>query len=265
MDLHLTGRTAVVTGASRGIGLATAERLTEEGARVLGVARRSTPELDKVADEVVTADLARPEGADAVADALEGWAPAGIDVLVNNAGGIVSGGPDPAHLGGFATISDTAWQATLDLNLLSAVRVTRVLIDALLRRRGVIVNVSSIGARMAHPPVDYGAAKAAMTNLTKALSEEYAPRGMRAVTVSPGPTRTGNWTDPASMAGDLAHREGLELDEFLARLPGEMGISTGRLAEPEETAATIAFLASPHAANITGIDVVVDGGVLKTV
>ena len=144
-------------------------------------------------------------------------------------------------------------------------RVTRALVEPLRRHRGVIVNVSSIGARIAHAPLDYGAAKAALTNLTKALSEEYAPQGMRAVTVSPGPTRTGNWTDPASMAGDLARRHGLGMDEFLAALPGEMGMSTGRLAEPEETAATIAFLVSPHAANITGIDVVVDGGLIKTV
>jgi putative oxidoreductase len=264
MDLHLDGRRAVVTGASRGIGLATARRLAEEGARVLGVARSATPELAEVA-EVVPADLATAAGAAAVADAVGRWAPDGVDVLVNNAGGIVPGGDDPAHLAGFATITDDAWFQTLELNLLSAVRVTRALVDGLVARRGVIVNVSSIGARIAHAPIDYGAAKAALTNLTKALSEEYAPQGLRAVTVSPGPTRTGNWTDPASMAGDLARAHGLSLEELLTALPARMGISTGRLAEPEETAATIAFLVSPHAANITGIDVVVDGGVVKTV
>lgn len=177
-------------------------------------------------------------------------------------GGIPLGGDDPAHLGGFATIDDDAWRRTLDINLLSAVRVTRALVDLLLRRGGVIVSVSSIGARIAGPGLDYGVAKAGLTNLTKALSEEYAPRGLRAVTVSPGPTRTQMWTDPA---GDLARSLGIELDHLLAGLPQQMGLSIGRLAEPEETAATIAFLASPLAGAITGTDILVDGGAVKTV
>lgn len=129
----------------------------------------------------------------------------------------------------------------------------------------MIVNVSSIGARIAASPIDYGVAKAGLTNLTKALSEEYAPRGMRAITVSPGPTRTQMWTDPDRPPGDLARSLGIGHDDLLAGLPGQMGISIGRLAEPEETAATIAFLASPWAAAITGTDVLVDGGVIKTV
>lgn len=262
MDLQLSGRFAVVTGASKGIGLATAVRLAEEGVRVLGVARTATAELKEVADQVVTADLATPHGAQAVADAAAVWAPDGLDLLVNNAGGIA---PGSAHLGGFATIDDDAWQRSLELNLLSAVRVTRALVDSLLRRRGVIVNVSSIGARIAAPPIDYGVAKAGLTNLTRALSEEYAPRGVRAVTVSPGPTRTALWTDPDSPAGDLARSLGIGLDDLLAGLPGQMGISTGRLAEPAEVAATIAFLASPLAGSITGTDVLVDGGTVKTV
>jgi NAD(P)-dependent dehydrogenase (short-subunit alcohol dehydrogenase family) len=265
MDLQLNGRFAVVTGASQGIGLATARRLATEGVRVLGVARTATAALKEVADVVVTADLATPQGAGVVADAVKAWATDGLDLLVNNAGGIALVGDDPAHLGGFATIDDDAWQRTLELNLLSAVRVTRALVDLLLQRGGVIVNVSSIGARMAGPGIDYGVAKAGLTNLTKALSEEYAPRGLRAVTVSPGPTRTGMWTDPQRPAGDLARSLGIELDHLVAGLPQQMGLSIGRLAEPEETAATIAFLASPLAGAITGTDILVDGGAVKTV
>jgi NAD(P)-dependent dehydrogenase (short-subunit alcohol dehydrogenase family) len=265
MDLALSGRFAVVTGASTGIGLATARRLAEEGVRVLGIARTPTAELKEVADVVVAADLTTSAGVTAVAEAVAAWATEGLDLLVNNAGGIVSGGEDPGHLGGFASIDDDAWQATLELNLLSAVRVTRALVDALLRRRGVIVNVSSIGARIASPPIDYGVAKAGLSNLTKALSEEYGPRGMRAVTVSPGPTRTRLWTDADRPAGDLARSLGIGMDDLVAAVPGQMGMSIGRLAEPEETAATIAFLASPLAGAITGSDVLVDGGAVKTI
>ncbi len=266
MDLGLTGRSAVVTGASRGIGLAIAERFADEGVRVLGVARTITPALEKVATEVVTSDLSERAGAAPVAEAVAAWLPDGLDILVNNAGGIPpdhSGRDDPAHLGGFATIDDDAWQRTLELNLLSAVRVTRALIPALTPRGGVIVNVSSISARTALPPLDYGVAKAGLTNLTRALSEEYAPRGLRALTVTPGTTRTENWTDPAGPAASFAHSQGLSHDEFLADLPTVKGISTGRIAEPSEIAAAIAFLASPLAANITGTDIVIDGGELK--
>ncbi|WP_262703264.1 MULTISPECIES: SDR family oxidoreductase [Streptomyces] len=265
MDLQLKDRSAVVTGASKGIGLATARLLTDEGVRVLGVARVPTPEMKEVVSLAVSADLTTPSGVTAVASAAESWAPEGLDLLVNNAGGLAPGDGDPSHLGGFATIDDAAWDRTLELNLLSAVRVTRSLVPSLLRRGGVIVNVSSIGARIAHPPIDYGVAKAALTNLTKALSEEYAPCGMRAVTVSPGPTRTRNWTDSDSLAGALSRSRGIGQDELLAGLPKDAGISIGRIIEPEEVASAIAFLASPQAGAITGSDVLVDGGVIKTV
>ena len=88
---------------------------------------------------------------------------------------------------------------------------------------------------------------------------------MRAVTVSPGPTRTRLWTDPDRPAGDLARALGVGLDDLLAGLPDRVGMSIGRLAAPGETAATIAFLASPLAGAITGVDVLVDGGAVKTV
>ncbi|GAA1986326.1 oxidoreductase [Amycolatopsis minnesotensis] len=261
MDLRLEGKTALVTGASKGIGLAIARRLTGEGARVAAAARTVTPELDALGVAPVRGDLATKEGAIAVVEgALE--ALGGIDILVNNVGGVREG---IAHGESFASITDDAWQQTFDLNLFGTVRVTRAALDSLVERRGVIINISSIGARFAHPPIEYGAAKAALTNVSKALSEELGPRGVRVTTVSPGPTRTRNWSDPAGMAGDLAREQGVDLGTFLADLPARMGITTGRLAEPGETAALVAFLASPHAANITGADYVVDGGVLKTV
>jgi NAD(P)-dependent dehydrogenase (short-subunit alcohol dehydrogenase family) len=118
---------------------------------------------------------------------------------------------------------------------------------------------------IAFHPIDYGTAKAALTNLTKGLAEEFGAAGLRALTVSPGPTRSQNWTDPQGYAGLLAAKSGLDLDEFLARVPAAMGISTGRLTEPEETAALITFLASDRSGNLTGSDFLADGGVIKTV
>ncbi|GAB3486111.1 oxidoreductase [Amycolatopsis cihanbeyliensis] len=262
MDLHLEGRTAVVTGASKGIGLATVRRLTTEGVRVAAAARTAPPELVGIpGSTAVPVDLVTTDGpAELVHRAMA--ALGGIDILVNNLGGVRKG---IAHDEGFASIGDTEWQRALELNLLSAVRVTRAALPSIVERRGVIINISSIGARFAHPPIEYGAAKAALNNVGKALAEELGPRGVRVVTVSPGPTRTRNWEAPDGMAADLAREAGLDLEQFLAGLPERMGITTGRLAEPEETAALIAFLASPHAGNITGTDHRVDGGVLKTV
>jgi NAD(P)-dependent dehydrogenase (short-subunit alcohol dehydrogenase family) len=129
----------------------------------------------------------------------------------------------------------------------------------------VIVNVSSIGARASFRPVDYGTAKAALNNLAKALAEEFGEQGLRVVTVSPGPTRTPLWTDPEGPAGLVARASGVPLEQVLAGLPGTMGITTGRLTEPEETAALIAFVASPRGGNLTGVDFVADGGALKAV
>ncbi|GAA4531454.1 oxidoreductase [Amycolatopsis samaneae] len=263
MDLHLTGKTAVVTGGSKGIGLAIARTLTAEGVRVVAAARTVTPELAALAPGVVavTADLSTRAGAKALGEqALDVLG--GVDILVNNLGGVRQGS---GHDERFADIDDDAWQEAFELNLFSAVRVTRAVLPSVVERRGVIITMSSIGARFTHPPIEYGAAKAALTNVSKALAEELGRHGVRAVTVSPGPTRTGNWSDPSSMAGDLAREAGLDLGTFLERLPERMGITTGRLAEPEETAALVAFLASPHAANITGADYLVDGGVIKTV
>ncbi|MEO3974981.1 oxidoreductase [Streptomyces sp. CAU 1734] len=259
MDLNLTSKTAVVTGAGRGIGLATVRVLTAEGVRVVGAARTLTPELKDTGAHPVSADLSTAEGVTALmGDALDTLG--GIDLLVNNVGAV--DGMDPC---GFLDTDDAHWSRALDLNLLSTVRTTRAALPSLIERRGSIVNVSSVSARQPSPgPVAYSAAKAALTALGKSLAEEFGPLGVRVNTVSPGAVRTPVWTDPAGYGGRVAAGAGLDHTTFLEQLPPAFGIASGRITEPEEVAALIAFLLSDVAGNITGADHIIDGGALKT-
>jgi NAD(P)-dependent dehydrogenase (short-subunit alcohol dehydrogenase family) len=258
MDLNLTGKTAVVTGASRGIGLAVVRTLIGEGVRVVGAARTITPELKESGAVPVRVDLATPDGGHHLAERARAEL-GGIDVLVNNVGG-----GDAFALTGFLGTDDETWHRTLDVNFFSAVRVTRAALPSLLERGGSVVNVSSIGARMpAAGPVDYNVAKAALTALGRALAEEFGPRGVRVNTVSPGPVRTAIWEAPDSFGAQLAAANGADHAEFLDRAADFMGMTTGRLTEPEEVAAVVAFLASDHARSVVGADYRVDGGLVK--
>ena len=262
MDLALTGKTAVVTGASRGIGLATTRALTEEGVRVIGAARTITPELKEVAPLSVVADLSTPDGAQAVVDAAIAETE-GIDILVNNVG---AGDVDKLKLGGFLDAGDEQWHDLLDLNLFSAVRASRAALPSLLARRGALINVSSINARVPSTgPVGYSEAKAALTAFGKRLSEEFGPQGLRVNTVSPGPVGTGLWRDPDGFGSKVAETFGATHEDFLAALPVTFGVASGRIAEPKEVAALITFLASRVAASILGADLVIDGGTVKTI
>ncbi|TWV55617.1 SDR family oxidoreductase [Streptomyces misionensis] len=259
MDLKLTGKTALVTGASRGIGLAVVRALIAEGVRVVAAARTPTPELTATGAIPVAADLADPDAA----ERLVGEAVAelgGLDVLVNNVGG-----GDGDATGGFLDVTDAQWAQVVDLNFFATVRVTRAALPALLAARGAIVNVSSVGARVPHSgPIAYTAAKAALTAFGKALAEETGPRGVRVNTVSPGPVRTAMWESPDGYGAQLAAALGVSHAELLAGLPGSTGMLIGRLVEPDEVAALVAYLASPLAAATTGADHVIDGGAIKT-
>ncbi len=260
MDLHLHGKSAVVTGASRGIGLAVSRVLAHEGVRVVGAARTITPELNEVTVATVAADLSTADGATAVVDGALA-ALGGIDILINNVG---AGDADRFGLGGSLDIGDDQWRALFDLNLFSAVWMTRAALPSLLERRGTVLNIASINARVpATGPVGYSEAKAALTAFGKRLSEEFAPRGVRVNTVSPGVVGTSLWRDPAGFGGKVAAANGLGHEEFLAAIPSQAAISSGRMTEPEEVAALITFLASEAATNIIGADVVIDGGMIK--
>lgn len=261
MDLQLSGKTAVVTGASRGIGLAIAQALTREGVRVVGAARTITPELEASSVAAVAADLSTPEGARSVIEAAITGS-GGVDILVNNVG---AGDVDRLKLGGFLEVDDEQWRDLFNLNLFSAVWASRAALPSLVERHGVIVNISSINARVpATGPVGYSEAKAALVAFSKRLSEEFGPHGVRVNTVSPGPVGTGLWRDADGFGAKVAETFGATHEDFLASMPATFGIASGRIAEPAEVAAPVTFLVSPAAASVVGADIVIDGGTIKT-
>lgn len=263
MDLHLEDKVAVVTGASKAIGLTVAETLGREGAKVVAGSRTSTPELEALVDRydvtVVLADLATPDGpATLVQRAVD--VHGRLDILVNGLGAA------QARLS-FLDVDDAEWQRIFNLSLFGAVRASRAALPHLLADGGgSIVNISSVNARLPFTTVvDYSAAKAALTNLTKSLSEEFAPRGVRVNSVAPGPVRTPFWTAPGGFADTTAAAAGTTAQEAIdVVIPKSMGITTGRVTEPQEVADLVVFLASPLAGNITGAEFLIDGGQTKT-
>ncbi len=265
MDLDLTGRVAVVTGASKGIGLAVVRTFLNEGMHVVAASRTRTPELDALTGDLahVPVDLMDPDApAEVVAHAVEAFG--GLDVLVNNAGGPPPGTKLPQF--GFLDLTDVGWRAMFEFNLFSAVRACRAAIPLLVERGGgAIVNVSSgHGRQPSAVNVDYGAAKAALINLTKALSEEFGPQGVRVNGVCPGPVKTPWWTDEGGAADILAAQTGADRESVMATVaPEMMQLTTGRLVEPQEIADAVCLLASPRSASTNGAEFVVDGGLLK--
>jgi len=260
MNLDLAGKVAIVTGAGRGIGLAVVRALTAEGVRVVGAARKPSPGLEATGALPVAVDLTDRGAAETLVDAAV-HAYGRIDLLVNNLGG-----GDRLGLAGFLDLSDHDWLDTFDTNLFATVRVTRAALPRLLERGGVVVNVSSIGARRPEgPPLAYNVAKAALTAFGRGLASEVGPSGVRVVTVSPGPTRTDMWQGPDGLGAQLAASIGAPIDAIVAGAPEQMGMLTGRMAEPAEVADLIAYLLSPRAASITGSDHLVDGGAIRSV
>jgi NAD(P)-dependent dehydrogenase (short-subunit alcohol dehydrogenase family) len=257
MDLHLAGKTALVTGASKGIGLAITQALAAEGVTVVAGARTITTELSDLAERTtvhpVTVDLATPDGpARFVATADH------FDILINNVGAV------HPRTGGFLSVTDDDWLQTLTINFLSAVRTTRAALPHLIDRgAGVIVTVNSVNARLPDPLViDYSAAKAALASFCKSLSKEVAPNGVRVNTVSPGPVATALWLGPGGVAATVAQAAGANPEAIAGSAAA--GAATGRFTQPEEVADLVLLLASDRAANVTGADFVIDGGLITT-
>jgi NAD(P)-dependent dehydrogenase (short-subunit alcohol dehydrogenase family) len=260
MDLHLKDKVVVVTGASRGIGLAIARAFVEEGARVVAGARNPRPALDDLAAShalvPVAVDLATAAGVDElISTALERFG--AIDVLVNNVG------TASLRLGGLISVTDEDWLHTMNVNLLSAVRAARAALPALIASGGAIVNISSINAATPEPGlIDYSASKAALASFGKALSKEVSPHGVRVNTISVGPVPT-DMLD--GQADRLAQALGVTREAALAQYVASVGgVATGRFTRPDEVADLVLMLASGRTGNVTGSDVTVDGGLVKT-
>jgi NAD(P)-dependent dehydrogenase (short-subunit alcohol dehydrogenase family) len=260
MDLHLQGKIAVVTGASKGIGLAITQALVGEGVTVVAGARTPGTELPALVDQgtviFVPVDLTDPgAGAALVARAAE---LGGVDVLVNNAGAVTP------RLHGFAEVTDDDWDRSLTLTLMAAVRTTRAAVPELTRRGGgSIVTISSVNATLADPSViDYAAAKAALSSFSKSLSKELGPAGIRVNTVSPGPVETGLWLGGQGVAQAVSAETGTNPAEVAARAAA--GAATGRFTRPAEVADLVLVLASDRSSNVTGADFVIDGGLIPT-
>jgi NAD(P)-dependent dehydrogenase (short-subunit alcohol dehydrogenase family) len=242
MDLGLADSVCLVTGSTGGIGLETAKLLRAEGASVVTTGRSGGD---------VQADLSRRgEPERVVRETIERHGR--LDVLVNNVGG--------TEIRKLEELDDDDWQASFEINLMSAIRATRAALPHLRERgAGTIVNVSSTAAKRPSTGMpDYSVMKAAMLSFSRLVADLYAKDGIRCNAVTPGPTATEAWLGQ----GGLADQQG-ERDEVLARVAA--GRPLGRLAEPEEIAAVIAFLCSPRASYVTGAAWSADGGTVPII
>jgi NAD(P)-dependent dehydrogenase (short-subunit alcohol dehydrogenase family) len=250
VDLGLRDRRCVVTGSTGGIGLALVRILVAEGAWVVTTGRGEAPGVGEALH--VRADLAQPgEPERLLAEAGE------VDVLVNNVG--------IAHQRSFDEVTDEQWDELWRLNVMSYVRAIRAVLPGMKARGGgVIVNVSSTaGKRPSTSMPDYSVTKAAVLSLSRLVADVYAKDGIRCNAVTPGPTATEAWLGEGGLADQQAARSGKTRDEVLASVGA--GRPLGRLAEPEEIAAVVAFLCSPRSSYVTGAAWSADGGTVPII
>jgi 3-oxoacyl-[acyl-carrier protein] reductase len=241
MDLGITGRTAVVTGASRGIGAATARMLEQEGARVLVVSRSEG------------IDVTDPDAPARIVEQL-GGAP---DILVNNAGTSFARSLDD--------LTDEDWTGQWELHVMASMRLMRAFAPAMAERGwGRIVNVaSSAGKRPSLTNAAYSVTKAAQLSLSRVFADTWAERGVLVNAVAPGAVASSLWVGEGGLGDQTAAAKGISREEALAAQAAK--IPLGRLATEEEIANVVVFLCSERASMVTGAAWAVDGGTVATI
>jgi 3-oxoacyl-[acyl-carrier protein] reductase len=245
MDLGLDGRICVVTGATRGIGAATARMLAQEGARVLSVARH---------DAELELDVTDPDAGERVLAACGDtpWA------LVNNAGGSRARPLDE--------LTDADWQEQWELHVMASMRLMKTLAPAMAEAGGGrIVNVASSSGKRPSRRLDasYSVTKAAQLSLSRVFADAYAAKGVLVNAVAPGPVSTLAWTGDGGLADEIARRTGGTRDEVLAATGA--GAPIGRMGTEQEIAAVIVFLCSERASDVAGAAWSVDGGTMASI
>lgn len=258
INTRLDGKIALVTGGTKGIGKSIADRLAQAGATVI-ITARSKPEDTDQSYHFIAADLSKDGESARIGDEIhEKFGK--VDILINNLGGSSSPG------GGFSVLTNEHWTNDYKLNLLAPVSLDRAILPGMLEAgSGVIIHISSINSQL---PIwdlnmSYGVAKAALDSYSKVLSNEVSGKGVRVVTVSPGPVRTGAME---AVLDQLAKSLDKTIDEATQLIMDKIGgIPIGRIAEPQDIAELVGFLVSPAAAYITGVNYIIDGGTIPVV
>ena len=252
LELGLTGKVAIVTGASEGLGRATAEKLARCGAKVAMASRRpdvlegAASAIQKAGGDVLAmpTDVTQGDQVERFVDAvMERWG--GVDILLNNAG--------TSQAAGFEAVDEKTWQYDWDLKVMGAIRCCRLVIPSMKARGGgAIVNVTTVGGKAPNPKsLPTSVTRAAGINLTKSLAHEYAADQIRVNTICLGVVKSGQWT---------RRFKGGDLDAFYADMAKARRVPLGRLGEAEEFADLVAFLVSDRARFITGTSINFDGG-----
>jgi NAD(P)-dependent dehydrogenase (short-subunit alcohol dehydrogenase family) len=255
---ELKGKIALVTGGTKGIGKAVADRLAQAGAKVIVTARNHPGDVD-LQHHFIAADLTvASETGKVIGEINENFGT--IDILINNMGGSTS----PA--GGFSALTDQHWEDDIQLNLLAPVRMDRTVLPQMINaQNGVIIHISSIsGISPLYESLGaYAVAKAALINYSKSLSKEVTPKGVRVLTVSPGMVKTDTME---AFLGSLAESAGTSVEAITQNLMNSLGgIPMGRMATPEDVAELVGYLVSPRASYLSGANYVIDGGTIPTI